>query len=139
MEGVTAVLLLTEEARLHNALAGAILADNVDGPVYRLGHPPSSRGVVAPYLGGEILFGNGLSRSTVTERARTGAKIVTKGADGSAPAGHDLLFLVRSDGRLEPATEGNRPLPQAGDTLVLLAPASAVTEPTAAAERHRRD
>jgi hypothetical protein len=125
--GVTAVLLLTEEDDF-NALAAVILADNVDGPVYRLGHPPSSRGVVAPYLGGEILFGAGLSRSAVASRARAGAKIITRGADGSTPAGHDLLFLVHSDGRLEPATSANRPLPQAGDTLVLLGPGPVDTE-----------
>jgi hypothetical protein len=40
------------------------------------------------------------------------------------PAGDDLLFLVRSDGRLDPATRRRTPTPRAGDTVVALRSAS---------------
>jgi len=40
--------------------------------------------------------------------------------ESSVPAGSDLLFLVRADGRLDPVTRAGPPEPQAGDTMVLL-------------------
>ena len=51
LEGITAVLLLTEEDDF-NALGSADLAGTVEGPVYRLGARLPSHGVVAPYTGG---------------------------------------------------------------------------------------
>ena len=56
LEGITAVLLLTDEDDF-NALAAAELAGAADGQVYRLGARLPSHGVVAPYTGGEILVG----------------------------------------------------------------------------------
>ena len=47
------MLLLTDEDDF-NALASVLLADCVDGRVYRLAPPQRSHGVVAPYTGGEI-------------------------------------------------------------------------------------
>ena len=55
LEGVTAVLLLTDEDDF-NALASATLQANLDGPVYRVPAPHDSHGVVAPYTGAEVLF-----------------------------------------------------------------------------------
>jgi hypothetical protein len=47
LEGVTAVLLLTEEDDF-NALASAVLAGNLETQVYRLAPRQPSHGVVAP-------------------------------------------------------------------------------------------
>jgi len=47
----------------------------------------------------------------------------THPADGEPPAGGNLLFLVRADGRLAPVTRDDPPEPEAGDTMVLLGPA----------------
>ena len=91
LEGITAVLLLTDEDDF-NALAAAGSAGAADGPVYRL----PSHGVVAPYTGGEILFGTSLTRYHIGHRYAAGAPIFTRPADSRIPAGSDLLFLVRA-------------------------------------------
>lgn len=41
------------------------------------------------------------------------------------PPGHETLFVVRRDGRPDPATEGGNLTAGQGDTLVLLEPAPA--------------
>ena len=124
LEGITAVLLLTDEDDF-NALASVLLADSVEGRVLRLAPPQPSHGVVAPYTSGEILFGNGMTRPVVTQRYQDGSRIITHGADDMPPAGQDLLFLVRADGRLAAVTQTSTPTPQAGDTIVALEPAPA--------------
>ncbi len=122
LEGVTAVLLLTGEDDF-NALASTTLEGNVDGPVYRVGPARRSHGVVAPYTGGEVLFGDALTGIAISGRCHDGAEIVTRPAADAVPDGYDLLFVVRADGRLVPVTEHHRPPAEQGDTLVLLGPA----------------
>ena len=124
LEGITAVLLLTDEDDF-NALASVLLASTVEGRVYRLAPPQRSHGVVAPYTTGEILFTSGMTRPAVTERYADGARIITRVAGGTVPAGGDLLFLVRADGQLAVVTRTSTPAPQPGDTLVSLGPALA--------------
>jgi NhaP-type Na+/H+ or K+/H+ antiporter len=124
LEGITAVLLLTDEDDF-NALASALLQGNVEDRVYRLAPPLRGNGVVAPYTGAEILFEAGMTRSAVSRRYQDGARIEARCADGELPAGHDVLFLLRADGQLAAVTEAGRPAPQAGDTIVSLGPAPA--------------
>ena len=121
LEGITAVLLLTDEDDF-NALAAVLLADGVQGRVYRLGPQLPSHGVVAPYTGGEILFSESLTRLAVSGRYAGGARIIAQRAGGEAAAGYDLLFLVRADGQLTAVTRADTPVPQAGDTEVSLGP-----------------
>jgi hypothetical protein len=90
--------------------------------VYRVGAPPHSHGVVAPYANDEVLFGQTLTRTAISKPHHQGAGIVTRPAGGAVPDGHDLLFTIRADGRLVPATKHQRPVPEEGDTLVLLGP-----------------
>ncbi|MDX2730773.1 MULTISPECIES: cation:proton antiporter [Streptomyces] len=123
LEGITAVFLLTAEDDF-NALAATVLRGSLEGSVHRVGSPLESVGVVAPFIGGEVLFGAELTGMALSRRYEKGASIVTRPADQAAPAGWDMLFLVRGDGRLDPVTEANRPLPGPGDLAVLLAPAS---------------
>lgn len=123
LEGITAVFLLTAEDDF-NALAATVLRGSVEGSVHRVGSPLESVGVVAPFIGGEVLFGAELTGVALSRRYEKGASIVTRPADQAAPAGWDVLFLVRGDGRLDPVTEANRPLPGPGDLAVLLAPDS---------------
>jgi NhaP-type Na+/H+ or K+/H+ antiporter len=122
LEGITAVLLLTGEDDF-NALASTTLRGNLDGPVYRVAAPQRSHGIVAPYIDDEILFGEPLSRAAIGTRHHDGARIVRWPAEDPIPEGHDLLFVVRADGRLAPVTDHDRPAPEKGDTLVLLGPA----------------
>jgi len=122
LEGVNAVLLLTSEDDF-NALASTVLAGSIEGPVYRVGPRLPSHGVVAPYTGGEILFGTDLTRYEVGQRYVGGARVVNRPADGEITAGMELLFLVRADGKLMPVTRAGTPAPQAGDIMVLLEPA----------------
>jgi len=124
LEGITAVLLLTDEDDF-NALASVLLAESVQGRVYRLAPPQPSHGVVAPHTGGEILFGPGMTRPAIIARYHGGARIIMHGAGGMLPAGQDLLFLVRADGQLTAITQASTPAPQAGDTIVALGPALA--------------
>jgi len=123
LEGITAVLLLTGEDDF-NALGSTVLQGSVEGPVYRLGARLPSHGVVAPYTGGEILFGPQLTRFEVSRRYADGARVCTQPADGGAHANGNLLFLVRTDGRLAPVTRSGPPESQAGDIMVLLGPAA---------------
>ena len=122
LEGVNMVLLVTDEDDF-NALASTVLESTVDGPVLRLAPPQQSHGVVAPYTGGDILFDSTLTRSTVDRRYRDGSQIMTLPAEHAIPAGHDLLFLIRGDGLLDPVTRGNRPSSRDGDVAILLGPA----------------
>ena len=123
LEGITAVLLLTDEDDF-NALAAAELAGTVEGPVYRLGARRPSHGVVAPYTGGEILFGPRLTRYDVDCRCAEGARISPAQRPG-IPAGSDLLFLVRANGTLAPVTQTVTPLAGEGDIMILLSPPTA--------------
>jgi NhaP-type Na+/H+ or K+/H+ antiporter len=125
LEGITAVLLLTDEDDF-NALASVLLAESVEGRVYRLAPPQRSHGVVAPFTTGHILFADGMTRPAVSERYHDGARIVAhRVGDGLLPAGQDLLFLVRADGQLAAVTQAGAPEPQAGDTMVSLGPVPA--------------
>ncbi|MFI8324139.1 cation:proton antiporter [Streptomyces sp. NPDC085529] len=121
LEGVAAVVLATEDDDF-NALASLVMRDNVDGPVYRVGPPHDSHGVVAPYTGGSILFGRSLVRHVIAERYGRGARFLVRPAAGPLPPEHDTLFVVRADRRLEPVTERRESAPRDGDALVLLGP-----------------
>jgi NhaP-type Na+/H+ or K+/H+ antiporter len=133
LEGVTAVLLLTGEDDF-NALASTTLQANMEGAVYRVPAPHDSHGVVAPYTGAEVLFGDRLTGSAINRRHHRGAVIVTRPAEGGAvPDGYDLLFVIRPDGQLVAVTKHQRPAPERGDILVLLGPArqaAAIATPT---------
>ncbi|WP_329433616.1 MULTISPECIES: cation:proton antiporter [unclassified Streptomyces] len=121
LEGITAVYFLTAEDDF-NALAAALLRGSVEGAVHRLGAPADSHGVVAPFIGGEVLFAPDLTWQTFARRYEEGAAVLGRPAGDALLPGGDLLFLVRRDGRLDPVTEGSTPLPRPGDTAVLLAP-----------------
>jgi NhaP-type Na+/H+ or K+/H+ antiporter len=119
LSGITTVLLLTAEDDF-NALAALVLRYSVGDQVYRVGPPAGDRGVVAPYTGGRVLFGHALNRSTLASRYSEGARIVVRPACGDLPSGHEVLFVVRADGRLDPVTRQRVPDFAAGDTVVLL-------------------
>ncbi|MFF2568704.1 cation:proton antiporter [Streptomyces sp. NPDC058084] len=126
LEGVTAVFLATDDDDF-NALASIVMQDNVEGPVYRVGPPHDSHGVVAPYTGGDVLFGPSLVRQALAERYGRGARFVVQSARVPVPPEHELLFVVRADDRLDPVTDRQETVAEEGDTVVLLGPA-----PTAA-------
>jgi hypothetical protein len=114
---------VTEDDDL-NALASTILeAGSREASVYRLRPPPGSRGVVAPFTGADILFGPGLTRPALIRRYADGARILAHPVSGKLADGHDLLFLIRQEGKLKPVTEGGQPRPRAGDNAVVLGPA----------------
>ncbi|WP_406195005.1 cation:proton antiporter [Kitasatospora sp. NBC_01560] len=121
LEGITGVLLLTEEDDF-NALASMTLQETVEGGVHRLAPSVGSQGVVAPYGGADALFGAGLTRVELARRYGEGARITVHRVVGGLPPGHELLFLVRPDGQLAPVTEAAVPEPGAGDLAVLLGP-----------------
>lgn len=113
------VLLLTSEDDF-NALASTILRGSVDGPVYRLRHRLPDHGVVAPYTGGETLFGAELTGAAVIRRYRGGARVAARRGRDPLPAGSEVLFVIRADGQLVPVTEHATPASQDEDTTVLL-------------------
>ncbi|MFD5425282.1 cation:proton antiporter [Streptomyces sp. NPDC127084] len=123
LEGVSAVFLLTDDDDF-NALVSVLVQDSVEEPVHRVGPPDDSTGAVAPYTDRDILFGPGLLRRTIAERYERGGRFVLAGPGGELPADHDLLFVVRADGRLEPATATHPVRPGPGDRAVLLGPGS---------------
>ncbi|MFF7178598.1 cation:proton antiporter [Streptomyces sp. NPDC008121] len=120
LEGVSAVFLATDDDDF-NALASIVMQGNVEGPVYRVGPPHDGHGVVAPYTGGDILFGSHLVRHVLAERYERGARFVVQPASAPLPPEHDTLFVVRAGHRLEPVTgRQQRAVPRGGDTVVLL-------------------
>ncbi|MEU2408567.1 cation:proton antiporter [Streptomyces rubiginosohelvolus] len=121
LEGVTAVFLATDDDDF-NALASVVMQDSVEGPVYRVGPPHDSHGVVAPYTGGDILFGRTLVRHTLAAQYEAGARFLVQPASAPLPAGSETLFVIHADLRLEPVTEKRRVAPGQGDSVVLLAP-----------------
>ncbi|WNI33452.1 cation:proton antiporter [Streptomyces sp. ITFR-6] len=123
LEGISDVLLLTGEDD-SNALASMTLRESVEGPVHRLRPPSADHGVVAPYTGGESLFGPGLTGPELTRRYESGARVVSRPFDGEVPAGHELLFVVSAAGRLTPMSGAGTAAPVRGETLVLLSPPS---------------
>lgn len=131
LEGITMVLLLTGEDDF-NALASVMLQGNVDGPVYRLRPERPSHGVVAPYTGGETLFGAELTRPTVIRRSDGGARVAARPGSHPLPAASDVLFVIRADGRLVPVTDHATPERRGDDTVVFLEPHFVEPRPTAA-------
>ena len=123
LEGVTAVLLLTDEDDF-NALASIVLAGNPQTTVYRLAPRNPSHGVIAPYTGAETVFAPTLTRYDIALRHDAGARTITVSANDAIPPDADLLFLIGPDGSLRPETTSRQLTPQTGDTLVLLAPVS---------------
>ncbi|WP_405942715.1 cation:proton antiporter [Streptomyces sp. NBC_00207] len=121
LEGVNAVFLLTDDDDF-NALASVVVEDNVEGPVYRVGPPHESHGVVAPYTGGAVLFGGSLVRHVLAERYEQGARFLVQPAADPVPPGHERLFVVSADGRLDPVDETQAVTPREGDLVVLLGP-----------------
>jgi hypothetical protein len=71
-----------------------------------------------------------MTRSAVNRRYDDGAQIATRAAGGGTPAGHQTLLLIRTDGQLAAVTETSRQLPQAGDVIVSLGPASPAAGPS---------
>ncbi|MFE0510051.1 cation:proton antiporter [Streptomyces sp. NPDC058964] len=122
LEGVTAVYLLTDDDDF-NVLASVVLEDGVEGPVLRVGPAPESSAVVAPYAESDVLFGRHLVRQDLADRFGRGARLLLRPASETLPPDHDVLFVLRSDGRLVPVTEARPVAPQEGDTLVVLGPA----------------
>ncbi|MEU3906179.1 cation:proton antiporter [Streptomyces goshikiensis] len=122
LEGVNAVFLLTDDDDF-NALASVLVEGNVEGPVYRVGPPHQSHGAVAPYTGGALLFGGSLVRHVLAARYGQGARFLVQPVSDPIPPGHETLFVVRDDGRLEPLDEALAVTPQAGDFVVLFGPA----------------
>ncbi|MEV8529747.1 sodium:proton exchanger [Streptomyces sp. NPDC052000] len=127
LEGITALYFLTAEDDF-NALAAVLLRGSVEGTVHRLNAPADSHGAVAPFIGGEILFGPDLTWPTFSRRYEEGAAVLGQPAEEALRPGSDLLFLVRRDGRLDPVTEAGTPLPRPGDTAVLLTPGARGTD-----------
>src|SRR5215475_1204497 len=121
LEGVTTILLLTGTDAF-NALAAAVLQGGEAGQVYRVAPPPGLDGAEPVYAGGDMLFGPALTRDAMADRCRDGAEFIIGGHDGHAPPGHDLLFRVRADGRLDPVTTNEAPPARDGDTIVMLGP-----------------
>ena len=118
-EGVTTVLLVTAEDDF-NALAARVLNELVDGPVFRLGAAPDRHPMLAPGPDEQVLFGSVLTRSELARRYGNGALTVTRLAETQTPVDGDVLFVVRPDGVLVPATHKAVPTPRPGDTVVLL-------------------
>jgi NhaP-type Na+/H+ or K+/H+ antiporter len=125
LEGITAILLLTDEDHF-NALAASTLASDSDIPVYRVAPSPDA---VAPDILGDTLFDPALTRLALAARCTAGAGITTQPSDGGIPPATDLLFLVNPEGTMIPVTASRCPDPQPGDTLVLLSPGGGIEIP----------
>ena len=121
VEGVTTVLLLTGEDDF-NALGSIVLSGRFDGSVYRLASARPQYNVDDSAHGAEILFGPQLTGPELVRRFGAGSRVQALAADDGVPAGYDLLFLIRADGQLVPATSKTTPATYHADTMILLTP-----------------
>lgn len=121
LEGITSVLLLTDEDDF-NELASIVLPRSLDGPVFYLGPNPTSMEVEEQVRTDNVLFAKGLDRPNLARRYSAGERITTARGNGGLAAGHDILFLVRRDGRLMPSTHSGILAPEPGDTVITLGP-----------------
>ena len=131
LEGVTAVLLLTDEDDF-NALASATLQANLGRAGLPRTGPPRQPRRCRPLHRRRGALRRPLTGVAINKRHHQGAGIVTWPAEGGIPDGYDVLFVVRPDGQLVAVTKHEGPAPERGDTLVLLGPATrAATAATA--------
>ncbi|MFE3492685.1 cation:proton antiporter [Streptomyces sp. NPDC059175] len=128
LEGVTAVFLLTDDDDF-NALLSIVVEDSVDGPVHRVGPPEDSPGAVAHCSDRDVLFGGDLVRQALALRYEQGARFMLTAPGGGVPAGHDALFVVGADGRLEAVTGARPVVPGPADRVVTLGPAPVAATP----------
>ncbi len=122
LSDITTILMLTTEDDF-NALAAALLRGSVRDRVFRVAPQAGGHGVIAAYSSGDLLFGHALNRAALASRYRDGARIVALRGQEAAAAGHEPLFLIRADGRLEPVTRGQTPRRGDDDTVVALSSA----------------
>jgi hypothetical protein len=123
LEGITSVLFLTGENDF-NALAVAQLRGSVEEGVFRVAGPRRDEEVVAPYATDEVLFSDRLTGTDIAHRYDDGARFLALPRTSSTVDGLPVLFVIRSDGRLEPATAATMPQPHPDDLLILLGRAS---------------
>lgn len=121
VEGVTTVLLLTGEDDF-NALGSMVLSGRLEGSVYRLASATPQYDVDVSARGAEVLFGPQLTGPELVRRFGAGSRVQALAGDSGVPAGYDLLFLVRADGQLVPATSKSTPATYHSDTMILLTP-----------------
>ncbi|MET7826810.1 hypothetical protein ABZT23_19230 [Streptomyces sp. NPDC005386] len=76
--------------------------------------------MVAPYTGGDILFGNALVRHRLAARYEQGARFHVQAGSQPVPSDFDVLFVVRADGQLAPVTGKQKITPLPGDTAVVM-------------------
>ena len=123
LEGITAVLLLTDEDDF-NALGSTVL--RAVSTARSTGWAPG-----CPAMAWSLPTPAARSCSATADQVRGRRAICGRGADRHirrrrrGARRHDLLFLVRADGRLAPVTLTGTPAPHAGDTIVSLGPALA--------------
>jgi NhaP-type Na+/H+ or K+/H+ antiporter len=124
VEGVTMVLLLTSQDDF-NALGLTVVSRSMDGGGYRLPPATPSHSAAIGSTSGKTLFTPQLTGPELARRFGAGSRIQALPANGAIPAGHDLLFVLRADGHLAPATSTSTPAVSHGDTMILLTPAPA--------------
>ena len=124
VEGVTTVLLLTGQDDF-NALGLTVVSRSLDGGGYRLPFATPSHRAATGSTRGKILFTPQLTGPELARRFGAGSRIQALPANGGIPAGHDLLFVLRADGHLVPATSTSTPAVSHGDTMILFTPAPA--------------
>jgi hypothetical protein len=84
---------------------------------------------VAAHVSGETLFSPALTRPAMASRYTAGARITAEPSVDALPRATDLLFLIRPEGVLVPATASRTPAPQPGDIQVLLSSAGTGPQP----------
>jgi NhaP-type Na+/H+ or K+/H+ antiporter len=124
IEGVTEILLLSSE-HMFNAVALPILRGGEGGRVYRVCSPEDVWTGGLERDGGSILFHRDLTDAVIVREYNAGARFAVSTSD-SPPAGHGLLFRVRSDGELAAVTAAETPEPHDGDSIITFGPITTV-------------
>ena len=96
-----------------------VLEGAVPERVYRLAAQDPRKGALAPFIGADKLFAEGLTGPVLARRHAEGERFTTRRA-APTDVGPDVQFVVHAQGTLEPALLGRPPQAGDGDVLVLL-------------------
>ncbi len=133
LEEVTDVMLLSRSDDF-NALAAAQLRSELGhGHVYRVAPDPDEPVLLAPSIAADILGREGLTLTDLTRRLADGARFVSTTIDLADQVelaiDATLLFVVRANGAVHPATSQTIPTARGGDTVISLVGADHISSP----------
>ena len=120
LEEVTDALLLTRSDDFNNLGAAELRGELGHEHVYRVAPHPDEPDLLPPSKEAGIFGNRSLTFAELDRQFAQGARIVTRSSGVEGADGEVLLFVVRPDGRLSIAADGQPPTARPTDTVIAL-------------------